>query len=128
MVAATYEKVKSDQPLVVYQVVSGSAGLTYLFFSPMPSLQTMDAAAARGRAVREAMGEENAAAMLKTSAEVTATTESFQFALNPRLSYVSREFGASDPDFWTPKLPPPKLAAAARRPRSPASSTSARAW
>src|SRR5437870_2259487 len=33
MVAATYEKVKSDQPLVVYQVVSGSAGLTYLFFS-----------------------------------------------------------------------------------------------
>ncbi|PYT29490.1 MAG: hypothetical protein DMG57_11340 [Acidobacteria bacterium] len=107
MVAATYEKVKSDQPLVVYQVVSGSAGLTYLFFSPMPSLQTMDAAAARGRAVREAMGEENAAAMLKTSAEVTATTESLLFALNPRLSYVSREFAALDPDFWTPK-PPPK--------------------
>src|SRR5712692_1083960 len=110
MVAATYEKINSDQPLVVYQVVSGSAGLTYLFFSPMPSLQTMDAAAARGRAVREAMGEENAAAMLKTSAEVTATTESFLFALNPRLSYVSREFAAVDPDFWTPKPPPPKPA------------------
>ena len=53
------------------------------------------------------MGEENAATMLKTSAAVTATTESFLFALNPRLSYVSREFAAVDPDFWTPR-PPPK--------------------
>jgi len=68
---------------VIYQVVSGAPGPAYLFFSPMVSLKTMDDAPARGRAIRESMGEENAATMLKTSAAVTAASESFLFALNP---------------------------------------------
>jgi hypothetical protein len=57
--------------------------------------------------MREALGEEAAAKTLKTSAEVTASSESFLFALNPRLSYVSKDFAAVDPDFWTPKPPKP---------------------
>jgi hypothetical protein len=57
------------------------------------------------------MGEENAATMLKTSAAVTASSESFLFALNPRMSYVSKEFAAVDGDFWILK-PPPKPAPA----------------
>ena len=110
LVTGNYEKINSDQPLVVYQVVSGAPGPSYLFFSPMVSLKTMDEAPARGRAIRESMGEENAAAMLKTSATVTAASESFLFTLNPRMSYVSKEFAAGDPEFWIPK-PPPKPAA-----------------
>jgi hypothetical protein len=109
LVTGTYEKIKSDQPLVIYQVVSGAPGPAYLFFSPMVSLKTMDEAPARGRAIRESMGEENAATMLKTSAAVTAASESFLFTLNPRMSYVSKEFAAGDPEFWIPK-PPPKAA------------------
>ncbi len=107
LVTSAYEKIGSDQSLVIYQVVSGTQGPAYLFFSPMVSLKTMDEAPARGRAIREAMGEENAATMLKTSAEVTAASESFLFALNPRMSYVSKEFAAVDSEFWVPK-PPPK--------------------
>ena len=107
LVKAAYEKSGSDQPLVVYQVVSGAPGPSYVFFSPMVSLKTMDDAPTRGKAMREALGEDNAAKTVKTSAEVTAASESFLFALNPRLSYVSKEFAAADPDFWTPK-PPPK--------------------
>jgi hypothetical protein len=107
LVTASYEKINSDQPLVIYQVVSGAPGPVYLFFSPMVSLKTMDEAPTRGKAIRESMGEENAASMLKTSAAVTASSESFLFALNPRLSYVSKEFAAVDGDFWILK-PPPK--------------------
>jgi hypothetical protein len=101
-----YEKSASDQPLVIYQIVSGAPGPAYLFLSPMVSLKTMDDAPARGRAIREAMGEDKAAQMLKTSAEVTAASESFLFTLNPRQSYVSKEFAGVDPDFWTPRPPP----------------------
>jgi hypothetical protein len=36
-------------------------------------------------------------------------SESFLFTLNPRMSYVSKEFAAGDPEFWIPK-PPPKPA------------------
>ena len=110
LVTASYEKINSDQPLVIYQVVSGAPGPVYLFFSPMVSLKTMDEAPARGKAIRESMGEENAATMLKTSAAVTASSESFLFTLNPRMSYVSKEFAVVDPDFWIPK-PPAKPAA-----------------
>jgi len=106
LVTGNYEKINSDQPLVVYQVVSGASGPTYLFLSPMVSLKTIDEAPARGRAIRESMGEENAATMLKTSAAVTAASESFLFTLNPRMSYVSKEFAAGDLEFWIPKPPP----------------------
>jgi len=107
LVKGAYEKSGSDQPLVIYQVISGAPGPAYLFFAPMVSLKAMDDAPARGKAMREALGEDNAAKALKTSAEVTAASESFLFSLNPRLSYVSKEFAAVDPDFWIPK-PPPK--------------------
>ena len=111
LVKAAYEKSGSDQPLVIYQVISGAPGPSYLFFAPMVSLKAMDDAPARGKAMREALGEDNAAKALKTSSEVTAASESFLFSLNPRLSYVSKEFAAIDPDFWIPK-PPPKPPAA----------------
>lgn len=106
-VSAAYEKSNSDQPLVIYQIVSGAQSPTFLFFTCMASLNAMDDAARRGKALRDALGEEAAAAVLKTSAGVTAASESFLFAFNPRISYVSKEFAAADPDFWTPKPPKP---------------------
>src|SRR6266851_4093535 len=48
LVTGNYEKINSDQPLVIYQVVSGAPGAAYFFFSPMASLKTMDEAPARG--------------------------------------------------------------------------------
>jgi hypothetical protein len=113
LVKGAYEKSGSDQPLIVYQLVSGAPSPSYLFFSPMVSLKTMDDSPARGKAMREALGEDAAAKTLKTSAEVTAASESFLFALNPRLSYVSKEFSALDPDFWIPKPPKPPAPPAA---------------
>src|SRR5438045_1072607 len=83
-VSAAYEKSNSDQPLLIYQVISGAQSPTFLFFTSMASLNTMDDAARRGKALRDALGEESAATVLKTSAAATASSESFLFALNPR--------------------------------------------
>ncbi len=121
LVKAAYEKTGSDQPLVIYQVVSGAPSPAYLFFSPMVSLKSMDDSPARGKAMREALGEDGAAKTVKTSSEVTAASESFLFTLNPKLSYVSKEFAAVDPEFWIPKPPkPPVLPPAAAVPTPPA--------
>jgi hypothetical protein len=38
---------------------------------------------------------------------VVQSSESLLFAFNPRMSYVSKDFAAGDPDFWIPKLKPP---------------------
>lgn len=116
LVRGAYEKSGSDQPLVIYQVISGAPGPSYLFFAPMASLQAMDDAPARGKAMRDALGEDGAGKALKTSADVTAASESFLFALNPRLSYVSPEFIAADPEFWTPKPPKPATPPAVNTP------------
>ena len=101
------DKSGSDQPVLTYQVVSGGPSGTYLFFSPMDSLAHMDAAPARMAAARQAMGERNRQHFDTLAPDVVQSSESLLFALNPRMSYVSKEFAAQDPDFWIPKPKPP---------------------
>ena len=40
---------------------------------------------------------------LKTAGEVIAGEESILFQIDPKMSYVSKEFTSGDPDFWSPK-------------------------
>jgi hypothetical protein len=101
------DKSGSDQPVLTYQVVSGGPSGTYLLFSPMDSLAHMDAAPARMAAARQAMGERNRQHFDTLAPDVVQSSESLLFALNPRMSYVSKEFAAQDPDFWIPKPKPP---------------------
>jgi hypothetical protein len=107
------EKSGSDQPALTYQVVSGGSTDLYLIFSPMDSLARMDAAPARGAAARQAMGDRNRQHFDALAPEVVQSTESLLFAFDPRMSYVSKEFAAGDPDFWNPQPKPP---AAKRKP------------
>ena len=124
LVKGAYEKTGSDQPLIVYQLVSGAPGPCYLFLSPMVSLKTMDDSPARGRAMREALGEDTAAKTLKTSAEVTASSESFLFRLEPETElrlegfrrHRSRISGLPKP----PKPPAPPAATPTPAPAAPA--------
>jgi hypothetical protein len=98
-----YEKSNSDQPVLAYQAISGGPSGTYLLFSPMDSLAHMDAAPARMAAARQAMGERNRQHFDTLAAEGVQSSESLLFAFNPRMSYVSKEFAAGDPEFWNPK-------------------------
>jgi len=97
------EKSNSDQPVLTYQVVSGGPSGAYLLFSPMDSLARMDAAPARMAAARQAMGDRNRQHFDTLAPEVVQSSESLLFAFNPRMSYVSKEFAAGDPEFWIPK-------------------------
>jgi hypothetical protein len=100
---AAAEKAESDQPVAVYQVVSGGPAGTYILFEPATTLKALDEAQARSRAFMQAMGESNAKKFLKSAGEIIAGEESLLFAFNPKMSYVTKEFAAGDPDFWTPK-------------------------
>jgi hypothetical protein len=50
MILAANEKSNSDQPSMIYQVVAGLPGGSYLVFAPMPSLKSLDAYPARSKA------------------------------------------------------------------------------
>ncbi len=100
---AAAEKAENDQPVAVYQVVSGGPAGTYILFEPAATLKALDEGQARSRALMQAMGESNAKKFLKSAGEIIAGEESLLFAFNPKMSYVSKEFAAGDPDFWTPK-------------------------
>ena len=113
------EKSASDQPVAVYQVVSGMAAGTYMLMEPSASLKALDDAPARSRALMQAMGESGAKKFLKSAGEIIAGEEPVLFAIDPSMSYVSKEFAAGDPEFWTPM--PAKISA---KPK-PAAKTSA---
>jgi hypothetical protein len=101
------EKSNSNQPLLAYQVVSGGPSGTYLLFSPMVSLASMDTAPARMAASRQAMGERNQKRFDTLAPEVVQSVDNLLFAFEPRMSYVSKDFAAADPDFWNPPPKPP---------------------
>ena len=97
------QKAIYDQPVVVYQVVSGLPNGTYLFFEPSPSLQALDGAPARSQALMQAMGDSGAKRFAKLESDAVASSQARLFLLNPRMSYVSKDFAAADPNFWNPK-------------------------
>ena len=102
-VIAAMEKSNSDQPAAVYQIVSGAPNGMFLIFEPCASLKALDEGPVRGEAMMNAMGDSGAKKFLKSVGETVASEESVIFTINPRMSYVSKEFAAADPDFWTPK-------------------------
>jgi hypothetical protein len=97
------QKAIYDQPVAVYQVVSGMPNGTYLFFEPSTSLKALDDAPARSQALMQAMGDSGAKRFAKLGTDTIASSQSRLMLLNPRMSYVSKEFAAGDPDFWSPK-------------------------
>jgi hypothetical protein len=108
------EKSNSGQPVLTYQVISGGPSGTYLTFSPMDSLARMDAAPARMAAARQAMGDRNRQRLDALAPDIVQSSESLLFAFNPRMSYVSKEFAAGDPEFWNPKPKAPAKPATAK--------------
>ncbi len=103
MAVAAFERSMDEQPMAVYQVVSGAPNGTYMFFEPCASLQTLDAAPERSHNMFQAMGDAGAKRFTKMAGESIAQTETLLFSIDPRMSYVSQQIIAGDPAFWTPK-------------------------
>ena len=100
---AALQKSASDQPVAVYQVVSGAPNGMYLLFEPSASLKTLDDGPARSEAMMNAMGDAGSKRFIKSAGETLASAESLLFTINPKMSYPPKEVAAGDPDFWTPK-------------------------
>jgi hypothetical protein len=91
---------------VLYAVRAGMPSGTYLIFSPRKSLAEMDPNPAIGRAVQEALGEDNAKKRRKLFADSVISSETIIYAFSPRMSYVPKEWAKTGGEFWTPKPPP----------------------
>jgi hypothetical protein len=101
---------------VLYAVAAGMPNGTYLVFTPRKSLAELDPNPAVGKAVQDALGEDNAKKRQKLLAESVISTETSIYAFSPRMSYVPKEWAKTGGDFWTPKPPPPPRPAAAKKP------------
>jgi hypothetical protein len=111
---AASQKAGNDQAVAVYQVVSGAPGGMFLLFEPSASLKALDDAPARSQAMYSAMGTQGAKRFNELASATISSEESILFTINPKMSYVSKEFAAGDPDFWTPKAVKPAAKPAAK--------------
>lgn len=117
---AALTKAGSDLPAIAYQIVSGGPSGVYLLFEPAMSLKSLDDQPARSQAFARAMGDSGMKKFMKDVTDAVASTESVLFQFNPKMSYVSKDFAAVDPDFWTPK--PAKMVTSAKPAAKPVAS------
>jgi hypothetical protein len=115
IISGAYDKAKGDVTWVTYHVNAGMLGPTFFVFLPMQSLAEVDAVIAMQKSIREAEGEDGVKRLAKIAGDAYLSTESNIYEVKPKMSYVSKETAAVDPDFWTPKPKPP-----AARPAKPA--------
>jgi hypothetical protein len=101
MVRVARDKAKAELHIAAYQIIAGSPNTTYMFFRPMKSLAEYDLRIARR--VRETMSDEQKKKADKAAGETILFSETSVYAMNPQMSYVSKEMIAGDPTFWTPK-------------------------
>jgi hypothetical protein len=80
----------------------------------MDSMKVMDGEPERMKAVREGMGQENFAQLMKGSGEVFVSIEDTLLEVKPGMSYPPQSVVDAAPGFWKPKpaMKPPAAAPA----------------
>ena len=116
------QKAKVDLHLATFQIISGTAGGTYMTFRPLKSLAEFDENIAAK--VRAAMSDDQRKDADKMFGEAVMSTETNTYAFAPSMSFVSKEFASADPDFWHPRTemavkPKPKRRAPKPAPPQP---------
>jgi len=102
--AKIHASAQLTQPMHMYQVISGASNGTYLLLEPIVSLAEWDKYPAMMQALRTAGGRKFDA-LQKDLQEIILSDEGRLMSIDPKMSYVSKEMAAGDPDFWTPKPP-----------------------
>ena len=97
-------KTNIDEHWVVYRIISGAPTGTYLVFAPMKAMKELDESDARHKPYLEALGEDGQKRLHELEAVAYERESEDVFAVNPKLSYVSKEWSAADPEFWHPRL------------------------
>jgi len=115
IVRDAHEKANVPEHWAVFQVTSGMPNGTYLSFQPLKTLAEVDAfPQTHGKAYQDATGEEGRQKLRELASAGALSSETTIFAFSPKMSYVSKEIAAADPEFWTPK-PAVEAAAVAKK-------------
>ena len=114
---AAHQKAALGDHFAVYHLTAGGNTNTYLIFLPFKSLAEADQfPAMHGKAYEAALGEEGQKKLADFNSQDVESTETQIFAFSPKMSYVSKEWVAADPEFWAPKPAPTAAPAAAAAP------------
>jgi hypothetical protein len=107
-IVAAHTKGKVDEHWAVYEITSGGLSGTYLFFYAMDSLATIDASGPKHRdtAYRDAVGESGRSKNADMTLNAIERQENRIFEFNPKMSYLSKAWTDTDPEFWAPKPEP----------------------
>ena len=109
IIRSAHEKADVPEHWAVFQVTLGMPAGTYLILQPLKSLTEVDDfPQTHGKAYQDATGDEGRKKLRELASAGILSYETNIFAFNPKMSYVSKETAAADPDFRTPK---PKAAA-----------------
>jgi hypothetical protein len=107
-IVAAHTASKMDEHWAVYEVTSGAAAGTFLFFYPMETLAPLDASAAkhRAQAYRDAVGERGRMLNSQLTKDAVLSQQNRILAFNPKMSHLGKEWVDGDPAFWTVKPAP----------------------
>ena len=100
---ATADVINLDRPELAYRVISGAPAGTLVFLAPILSLRTLDNGVASVPPFAEGLAAAKATDGSKIAADTEISREHLLFRVEPRISYVSDEFAAADPEFWRGK-------------------------
>ena len=104
IIRSAHEKADVPEHWAVFQVTLGMPTGTYLIFQPLKLLTEVDDfPQTHGKAYQDATGDEGRKKLRELASAGILSYETNIFAFNPKMSYVSKETAAADPDFWTPK-------------------------
>jgi hypothetical protein len=117
-----YAKIGVNLSWATYESEMGATD-TYLILLPMKSLKEEDDDLARQKTVIGAFGDEGMHKLEETARDAYASIEDTLWEVNPKTSYIPKEWIAANPDFWAPKPAAPMAKDKTTMPMKPAAKT-----
>jgi hypothetical protein len=99
-----HKKVDMKESWATFEVVAGAPSGTFLTIFPVESLKDVDAnREMHNKGYRDAVAEVSRNRWGQLVGESVQMQETNYFSFSPKMSFVSKEFIAADPEYWTPK-------------------------
>jgi hypothetical protein len=98
--AATHKAAGTSAHWAMYQGMQGVPDGTYLVIVPHKSVAEIDVGMKEDAQFAKALGEAGGKELEKLSSDGIISVETNLFAVNAKMSYVSKEWRAADADFW----------------------------
>jgi hypothetical protein len=119
------QKANARTAWAVYEVLGGLPEPAFVIVTPLQSLSEVDDLFEAGQALKKAEGGVVEQHLQELARIAYGTSDTRLFLVGPKMSHVSKELAASDPDFWSPAIVAAPPSVAGRTDKSPARPNSA---